>query len=170
MIEYVYKHPMPAVAADVVLIAVPGLDRFWKTKIVHGAKILLIQRQNDPFKDKFALPGGYVNIDEWPDDAAARELGEETNIQIAPDMLHDIRTYADPKRDPRGRVVSFAYWAMLDESDVQSQMQAKDDAKSVSLVPIGDIHTWDLAFDHAKIIGDALAMTNFCFITAMQST
>ena len=112
-------------------------------------EILLIKRKNDPFKDFWALPGGFVDENEDLAVAAKRELQEETSLLV--DDVQQVGAYGKPGRDPRSHVVSIAYFA-----EVANNLQAKaqDDAKEVDWFNI--THLPDLAFDHATIIQDAL--------------
>lgn len=112
-------------------------------------EILLIQRLNEPFKDHWALPGGFVDEYEDLETAAKRELFEETDIKLF--QVKQIKAYGDPKRDPRSHTVSIAF---LGEIDNLAEAKAKDDAKSVQWFPIDELPV--LAFDHAEIIRDAV--------------
>lgn len=134
-----------AVTADVVLFT-----------IEDGAlKVLLIQRGQEPFLGAWALPGGFVLPDENLDQAAARELKEETGISEADSHLEQLASYGDPKRDPRMRVVTVAYWAICSETP---QPRAGGDAAAAELVRADRIENGDLAlaFDHGQILFDAL--------------
>ena len=111
--------------------------------------VLLIQRKNPPFKNYWALPGGFVDPEEDLQDAALRELNEETSIVV--DMLHQFKTYGNPNRDERGRVVTVAFWAKVPISNLTPK--AQDDAKAVKWFFLDDLP--DLAFDHLQIILDA---------------
>ena len=116
--------------------------------------LLLIQRGGEPFKDAWALPGGFVQPDEDLDTAAARELSEETSINSA-SYLEQLKTYGAPERDPRMRVVSAAYWAVVPKLDTPS---AGSDARHARFVPVREIEAgrYDLAFDHQHIVADAI--------------
>lgn len=111
-------------------------------------EILLIQRLKEPFKDYWALPGGFVDKDEDLEDAAKRELEEETSIKI--DALQQFRAYGKPDRDPRGHTVSILFYGTVDEKTIAI---AQDDAKSVKWFSLNDLPL--LAFDHSEIIIDA---------------
>ena len=112
-------------------------------------EILLIKRLNEPFKDCWALPGGFVDENEDLEQAARRELFEETNIET--DEMTQIGTFGKPYRDPRGHMISVAYQTNLNESQ---KVKAKDDAKEVKWFSIKDLP--ELAFDHLEIINSIL--------------
>jgi 8-oxo-dGTP diphosphatase len=131
-----YDYPRPAVTVD---CAVFGLD--------EGAlKVLLIQRLEPPFQHGWALPGGFVREDESLEDAARRELEEETGISRV--FLEQLYTFGDPGRDPRGRVITVAYYALAKLSD--HTVRAATDAENVGWFEVRDLPT--LAFDHDRII------------------
>lgn len=111
-------------------------------------EILLIQRLKDPFRDCWALPGGFVDKGEELEDAAKRELEEETSIKI--NVLQQFKAYGKPDRDPRGHTVSIVFHGTVDEKAVAA---AQDDAKSVKWFSLNDLPP--LAFDHSEIITDA---------------
>lgn len=113
-------------------------------------KILMIRRGNPPFKGKLALPGGFVDVGETVEEGCRRELREETGIEAG--TLKLIGVYSDPKRDPRGHVVSIAYLTKV--GDVTAT--AGDDAAAIEWV--SDISNLELAFDHRTIIEDALRL------------
>ena len=119
-------------------------------RTVNGQKeILLIQRKNEPFKNQWALPGGFVDNHEDLITAARRELEEETCVKLFD--LQQIKAYGNPYRDPRGYMVSVAYLATVDAT---IQATAADDAKEVKWFNINELPS--LAFDHEMIIADAL--------------
>jgi 8-oxo-dGTP diphosphatase len=133
---YCYQYPHPAVTTDVVLFT-----------IRHGRlQLLLIRRGGEPFKGQWALPGGFLDIEEDLEDGALRELEEETGVSGV--YLEQLRTYGKPERDPRERVISVAYYALAPSERLQ--LQAASDAAEASWFPIGDLPT--LAFDHDEII------------------
>ncbi|HZN12621.1 MAG TPA: NUDIX hydrolase, partial [Blastocatellia bacterium] len=94
--------PRPSVTVDLVILTIAEQD----------LKVLLIRRGEEPFKGRWALPGGFVEIDESLERAAARELKEEVGVRDV--YLEQLYTFGDPKRDPRGRVVSVVYFALVD--------------------------------------------------------
>ncbi len=136
---YCYDYPRPALTVDIVL--------FHRT--ADGVEVLLIKRARDPFKDLWAFPGGFVDEDESLEDAAARELREETTLVGV--HLEQIGAFGDPGRDPRGHTVSVVFSAVLDD---RLQAAAADDAADAgwhsALAPP------ELAFDHQKILNIAL--------------
>lgn len=137
---WTYDHARPALTVDCVVF---GLDD-------EDLKVLLIQRGLEPFAGSWALPGGFVRIDESLDQAARRELQEETGLSRV--FLEQLYTVGDPGRDPRERVVTVAYYALVRLSD--HQVQAATDARNAAWFATDDLH--DLAFDHAAIIAMAL--------------
>jgi len=149
--------PNAALTADVVaLLRSGGEDR-----------VLLVRRGSPPFEGSWALPGGFVDPDEDPQVAALRELGEETGLDLADVALRELGVYGAPGRDPRGRVVSSAWWVRLaDGADGADGAGAPavaggDDAAEAAWVPVSEALAGDergqLAFDHAAVLRDALA-------------
>ena len=134
--SFTYKYARPALTVDCVVF---GLDE-------EDLRVLLIQRDLDPFGGKWALPGGFVDVNETLDDAARRELLEETSIDVT--YLEQLYTFGAVDRDPRDRVVSVAYYALVKLSDYR--VQAATDAGNVGWYSIGK--TPKLAFDHASIL------------------
>ncbi|HSH52820.1 MAG TPA: NUDIX hydrolase [Bacteroidales bacterium] len=133
---YTYAYPRPAVTVDIIV--------FKKEK--NDVQILLIERKNHPFKNMWALPGGFVDKDEDIKIAAYRELAEETSIQDI--QLSQLHTFGKPGRDPRGHTVSVVYKGFLINSN--QKIKAGDDAKNLQWFSINDLP--DLAFDHREII------------------
>lgn len=118
-------------------------------------KVLLIKRKNPPFRDSWAIPGGFVDIPakETLEITAARELEEETGLR---DMyVEQLKTYGDPDRDPRMRVITVAYFALVRPESLLSQhIEAKSDAKEWGWFSLNRLP--QLAFDHKKILGDLM--------------
>lgn len=136
---YTYEYPHPAVATDVVILTV-----------LDGAlKVLLIKRGMDPFKGRWALPGGFVKIDESVDTCAVRELEEEAGIKDV--YLEQLYTFGRVDRDPRERVISVAYYALIPGEDVE--LKAGTDAAEAEWFDVDDLP--DLSFDHAEILNMA---------------
>lgn len=115
--------------------------------------VLLVERGASPFRGALALPGGFVQPRETLDAAAARELAEETGLREVPGHLEQLRTYGDPDRDPRMRVVSVAYLALA--PDLPDPVPGTD-AASARWVPVGGTSAGALAFDHAQILSDGV--------------
>jgi 8-oxo-dGTP diphosphatase len=115
--------------------------------------VLLIQRGHEPYRGRPALPGGFVRGREDLDDAAVRELGEETGLDGRTLYLEQVRTYASPDRDPRGRVASVAYLAIAPDLPVPV---AGTDAAAAQWVPVARANRPRLAFDHDVILRDAV--------------
>jgi 8-oxo-dGTP diphosphatase len=109
--------------------------------------VVLIRRGSEPFKGQWALPGGFVQIGETVEEAARREAAEETGLAVEISRL--VGVYSDPDRDPRGHNVSVAFLAQV----LSGQMQAASDAAEVDVL---DPDTVELAFDHGRIIADAI--------------
>jgi 8-oxo-dGTP diphosphatase len=136
--EYTYKYPRPAVTADCVVMTKDTVPQ-----------VLLIQRGIDPFKGCWAFPGGFMNMDETTEECAIRELEEETSLKIS--GLHQIGAYSKVDRDPRGRTITVAYLAIIDEPIA---VTGQDDAAKAEWFPIDALPP--LAFDHEDIIRDAI--------------
>ena len=137
-LKYCYKYPHPAVATDCVIFGFDGVS----------IKVLLIQRGIEPYKDHWALPGGFVGIDESAEECARRELQEETGLQgVAVEQFH---AFSDVNRDPRERVISIAYYALVKLSEVRGG----DDASEAQWFSYDDVPS--LAFDHDRILRMAL--------------
>ncbi len=111
--------------------------------------VVLIRRGTEPFKDQWALPGGFVEVGETVEEAADREAAEETGLAV--EVARLVGVYSDPERDPRGHNVSVAFLARVLSGD----LAAATDAAEVSVL---DPSSVELAFDHAKIIEDALSL------------
>lgn len=138
--QYSYKYPRPAVTTDCVIFGLDDTD----------LKVLLIQRGIEPFKGRWAFPGGFVNMDEDTETGAKRELYEETGLVNV--FIEQLYTFSEVDRDPRGRVISVAYYALV--SLKENKPTAGDDAKNAKWFSIHDVPT--LAFDHEKILRMAL--------------
>ena len=116
----------------------------------ENQNFILIKRKNEPYKDYWALPGGFVDYGECVEDAAIREALEETSINVKLDQL--IGVYSNPSRDPRGHTVSITYSAKGN----MEEMKADDDACDINIFTKRDLEKINLAFDHAQIINDCL--------------
>lgn len=130
------KFQKPSVATDVLLFTV----------LEGQLKIMLIKRDLDPFKGSWALPGGFVRIDESLEDAAMRELKEESNVDDV--YLEQLFTFGDPRRDPRSRVITVTYLALADSTNWN--LKSTGDASEAKLFDTDKLPK--LAFDHKKII------------------
>ena len=137
-----YEHPRPALAVDCVVF---GLDE-------NGLQVLLVERGVAPFKGRTALPGGFVQLDETLEQAARRELEEETGLG-AKVFLEQLYTFGELHRDPRERVVSVAYYALVKLSD--HRVRAATDARAAAWFRLADKP--QLAFDHEQILRVAKA-------------
>ncbi len=138
---YSYDYPRPALTVDCVIF---GLDES------HQLKVLLIKRAHDPFKGNWALPGGFVDMDEGLEAAALRELEEETGVKDV--FIEQLYTFGKPGRDPRGRVVSVAHFALVNLEE--HPVQADSDARKVEWFEISQLP--ELAFDHSLILQVAI--------------
>jgi 8-oxo-dGTP diphosphatase len=136
---YTYQYPRAALTVDCVVFGFDGGD----------LKVLLIQRALEPFKGRWALPGGFVRVNEPLDDAARRELEEETGLKNI--FLEQLYSFGKVDRDPRERVVSVAYYALVKLADHRAR--AATDAANAKWFPISKIPR--LAFDHADILATA---------------
>lgn len=139
---YTYDYPRPAITVDCIIF---GLDKS------HKLKVLLIQRKREPFKDRWALPGGFVGMEEDLEAAALRELEEETGVKDV--YIEQLYTFGQPGRDPRGRVVSVAYYALVNLAE--HPVKASDDARKVQWFEIDKLPE-KLAFDHDQIMEVAI--------------
>jgi 8-oxo-dGTP diphosphatase len=135
-----YEFPRPALAVDAVVF---GFDE-------GDLKVLLIQRELAPFAGTWALPGGFVRVEESLEDAVRRELQEETGLERV--FLEQLFTFGETERDPRERVVSVAYYGLVKLSD--HRIRAATDARNVAWFAAAE--TPSLAFDHDRILETAL--------------
>ncbi|HBL45122.1 NUDIX domain-containing protein [Gimesia sp.] len=134
--KFSYEYPRAALTVDCVVF---GLDE-------QDLQVLLIQRDLEPFQGDWALPGGFVRLEESLEEAARRELQEETGIENV--FLEQLYTIGDVDRDPRERVVTVAYYALVNLSD--HRVQAATDARNAAWFAVDDVP--GLAFDHPKIL------------------
>ncbi len=121
--------------------------------VIRNGKILLIRRKNEPFKGRWALPGGFVEYGETVEEAVMREVAEETGLATDIDGIAGV--YSDPGRDPRGHTISIAY--LLSPKD-DSEPEGGDDASEAKFFDVNELPP--LAFDHDRIIKDALHTMN----------
>lgn len=142
----VTKYERPSVTVDVVIFTIREND----------LKVLLVQRRDHPFKDKWAIPGGFVNMDESLEVGARRELEEETGVQDV--YMEQLYTFGDPDRDPRTRVITVTYFALVEARQVRP-LKAGSDAKAAEWFSVYNLP--ELAFDHAKILDYALTRLRY---------
>jgi ADP-ribose pyrophosphatase YjhB (NUDIX family) len=129
-----YKNPIPTVDA-----------------IIHRySSILLVKRKKDPYKNCFALPGGFVNEGETIEEAIIREVYEETSLEVYP--IDILGVYSDPKRDPRGHMLTVVFIVLV----VKGNPTPGDDAQEISWIPTQTIGELEIAFDHKLLIQDFL--------------
>lgn len=138
---YEYRYPRPALTVDCAVFAPAGGE----------LEVLLVERDDPPFEGDWATPGGFVDIDEPISEAAARELAEETGIEQVD--LVEFGTFGTPGRDPRGRIVAVAHWALADRGRLDPR--AASDARSFAWHSTEALP--EMAFDHADLVREALA-------------
>ena len=132
--KYCYKYPHPAVTTDCVIFGFDG----------ERLQVLLVERGIEPFKGRWAFPGGFLKMDETAEEGALRELKEETGPEGA--YMEQFHTFSAPERDPRERVITIAYYALVKIQEVKGG----DDAASARWFPLDEIPS--LAFDHDYIL------------------
>lgn len=137
--KYCYDYPHPAVTTDVVIFTIRE----------QRLKLLLVKRKGEPYQGKWALPGGFVATDESLRQCAERELEEETGVSGV--YLEQLYTFGDPDRDPRERVITVAYYALIPSDAIE--IRAATDAEAVGWFAMDDLPK--LAFDHNKIVQKA---------------
>ena len=140
---YTYRYPHPAVTADCIVFACQN----------EKTQVLLIKRGSEPCKDMWALPGGFMNIDESAEEAAIRELKEETGIDVK--EVTQVGAYSKVDRDPRERVITIAFYTVIDNP---VKAVGQDDAKQAEWFILDNLPT--LAFDHSEILSAAIGMLN----------
>lgn len=133
--SYTYEYPRPSVTVDAVVFR----------ELKGQTEILLIQRKHTPFKHGWALPGGFMDMDETVEEAVARELLEETNLTGL--ELKQLFTFSALDRDPRGRTLSVVFWGIMKNNQ---QANAGDDAQNAKWFSITKLP--ELAFDHREVI------------------
>ena len=138
--NYCYDYARAAITVDIILI--------------NDNRILLIKRGNDPFKNIWALPGGFMDMDETLEHAAIRELEEETSIKA--EKLYQFKTYSTIDRDPRHRTISTAFYNKSNSNITNLQAIAMDDAIEAIWWDINNLP--GLAFDHDKIISEFIKL------------
>lgn len=138
--SYTYKYPRPALTTDCAVLRKEG----------KNLELLLIRRDRYPFEGMWALPGGFIEMDERLHKAASRELEEETGLTGI--RLFPFKTFDAIDRDPRGRTISFIFYGFLDKPS--KQVKAASDARDARWFNINELP--ELAFDHAEIIDQLL--------------
>ena len=131
------KYKIPSITTDIFIFD----DNF---------NFILIKRKNDPYKDCWALPGGFVEYGESVESAAVREAKEETSIDV--ELKDLVNVYSKPDRDPRGHTITIAFTAKGNFSDGK----ADDDASDIAIFSLEKLDEIDIAFDHEQIIQDCL--------------
>lgn len=139
------KYERPSVTVDVVIFSL----------VDEELRVLLIQRKRPPYQNMWAIPGGFVKIDESLEEAAARELVEETGVSDV--YIEQLYTFGTPERDPRTRVITVAYFALVPHDAIQPH--AGDDAAQTSWFSMKDLP--ELAFDHRQILDYALTRVRY---------
>ncbi|OOZ36875.1 NUDIX hydrolase [Solemya velesiana gill symbiont] len=134
--KYCYQYPHPAVTTDVVVFTLRD----------ERLQLLLVKRGGEPFKGSWALPGGFLDIDEDLESCAKRELQEETGVSGV--YLEQLFTFGKPDRDPRERVISVAYYALIPSDRLE--LKASSDAADADWFPLDELP--ELAFDHNQVI------------------
>jgi 8-oxo-dGTP diphosphatase len=154
--KYIYDWPRPMVTADAVV--------FGLFDSAAPVRVLLIKRGRDPFKGKWAFPGGFVEMDEELEDAAARELAEETGLADLP--LEQVHTFGKCGRDPRGRMITVTFTAVIhvrkgrffavgrngaERAMPSARLRAGDDAACAKWFDIERLPAKEMAFDHVEV-------------------
>lgn len=149
---YTYDYPRPALTTDCVLFCRDGKDGKNEQDGKDELSVLLIERGGEPYKGCWAFPGGFLEMDETVEEGAVRELQEETGLVIAPGSgrLKQLGCYSRVDRDPRGRVITIAFYAVIPKAAVAGS----DDASDARWFPVSALPP--LAFDHDQILTDAL--------------
>ena len=138
---YCYEYPRPCVTVDAVVFN------------LEITEVLLIQRKNEPGKGQWALPGGFIEIDEELEESVARELMEETGIDC-PGPWKQVGAYGRVDRDPRGRVIMIAFTTLLNKD--KNCLEAGDDAQDARWFSLKEIP--EMAFDHPDVVKNALKL------------
>jgi len=137
---FTYNYPRAALTVDAIVFVKQG----------GSALVLLIERGRDPFKNSWALPGGFIEMDETLETACKRELLEETGLKV--EQMTQFKTYDAIDRDPRHRTISVVYFTELNEIQ---QVKGSDDASQAEWFPVTDLP--ELAFDHKQILEEFFA-------------
>lgn len=143
------NYPKPAVTVDIVIFTI----------INNKLQVLLIKRGTEPFKDRWALPGGFVKMHESLEQAAKRELEEETGVKEV--YLEQLYTFGDVNRDLRGRVITIAYFALINSEKAKQKLKATTDASEAEWFEVSNLPS--LAFDHEEILNYAIKRLKWKF-------
>jgi len=143
------EFPTPSVAVDIITFSIKD----------NSLKVLLIKRGIEPFKSKWAIPGGFVRIEENLEEAAKRELEEETGVKEV--YLEQLYTFGDVHRDPRGRVITVSYFALINAEKPEQELKATTDASEAKWFSVKELP--ELAFDHDKILKYAMKRLRWKF-------
>ncbi|TVP41133.1 NUDIX domain-containing protein [Candidatus Nitrosocosmicus arcticus] len=127
---------------------IPTVD----TIIEKDSQVLLIERKKDPFKEELVFPGGFINEGERVEDAAVREVKEETSLDI--ELDHILGVYSDPTRDPRGHMMSTVFIGKISDKSDKKEPMAGDDAAAIKWVDLETVEDESFGFDHKKILMD----------------
>jgi 8-oxo-dGTP diphosphatase len=141
------EYPKPSVTVDIVIFTIKDKD----------LKVLFVKRGIEPFKGKWAIPGGFVRMNESLEEAAKRELEEETNVKEV--YLEQLYTFGQVDRDPRGRVITVSYFALVNQENIN--LSAKTDVVEARWFSVASLP--ELAFDHRKILNYALKRLRWKF-------
>lgn len=138
--SFTYKYPRPSVTVDCFVLNIAN----------HQLNLLLVKRKNDPYKGKWALPGGFVDLDENLADAAIRELKEETGFDHQ--EFEQLGAFGEVNRDPRGRTISVVFYTIININE--ASITGSDDADEAKWVWLGEAK--NMAFDHDLIVNTAI--------------
>lgn len=147
MSKYCYDYPRPAVTVDLVVLA--------RNKAGNKLYVLLIKRGKPPYEGSWAIPGGFLDMNETTQAAAVRELKEETGL-VVPKPPRLVGVYDHPDRDPRGRVIAVTYGIVLDQAYEDIKVAGQDDAAEAAWHDCYDAKRMPLAFDHNQELDAAL--------------
>lgn len=145
--ENIHQYEKPSVTVDIVIFTIQDKE----------LKVLLVRRGLEPFKGEWAIPGGFVRIEESLEEAAKRELAEETGVRDV--YLEQLYTFGEPKRDPRGRVITVSYMALVNSENIG--LKATTDVSEAKWFSINNLP--QVAFDHEKILDYALKRLKWKF-------
>ena len=138
---YTYDHPRPSVTVDSIVLKYSD----------NNIQLLLIRREKDPYKNKWALPGGFLELEENLEEGSKRELKEETGLIV--ENVEQVGAFGDPNRDPRGRVISISFLSVLKKGQ-EGEIKSSSDAADAQWFDLNKLP--ELAFDHHNIISTAI--------------